>query len=167
MAPKVDVSQLVVIKTFLFVGDKNMPPSMSQKLGPLGLNAKSIGSDIMKSCKEWMGARVFLEIHAQNRKAEIKVKPGTSAYIIREMGGFVVRDRKKEKLPSRTGNITFDQVLKVARLMEDDGRSFSKEFSGTVKQVLGTCMSVGCTVDGKNPKEITKLVNEGVYKCTK
>lgn len=164
---KIDFTQLVILKTFLFVGDKNLPPSMSQKLGPLGLNAKALGGQIMKDCKEWMGARVFIEIHAQNRKSTIVVKPGTSAYIIREMGGFVTRDRKKEKLPNRSGNITFDQVLKVARLIEDDGRSSSKEFSGTVKQVLGTCMSCGCTVDGMSPKEITKKVNTGEYKCQK
>ena len=44
------------------------------------------------------------------------------------MGGFVPRDRKKEKLPMRSGNIKFDQVLKVARLMEEDGKSNSKAF---------------------------------------
>ena len=44
-----------------------------------------------------------------------------------------VRDRKKEKLPMRSGNITFDQVLKVARLMEDEGKSNSTKFEGTVK----------------------------------
>ena len=164
---KVDFTQLVILKTFLFVGDKNLPPSMSQKLGPLGLNAKSLGAQIQKDAKEWSGARVFIEIHAQNRKCDLKILPGTSAYIVREMGGFVSRDRKKEKLPNRSGNITFDQVLKVARLIEDDGRSTSKEFSGTVKQVLGTCLSVGCTVDGLSPKDITKKVNTGEYKCQK
>jgi ribosomal protein L11 len=51
---------------------------------------------------------VFIEIHAQNRKATIHAKPGVSAYLIKEMGGFVPRDRKKEKLPMRSGNITFD-----------------------------------------------------------
>ncbi len=49
------------------------------------------------------------------------------------MGGFVPRDRKKEKLPNRTGNITFDQVLKVARLVESEAKSQSKTFEGTVK----------------------------------
>jgi len=44
------------------------------------------------------------------------------------MSGFVNRDRKKEKLPQRSGNITFDQVLKIARLIEADGRSLSKTF---------------------------------------
>ena len=44
-----------------------MPPSMSQKLGPLGLNAKKVGDLIAKAGKAWMGARCFIEIHAQNR----------------------------------------------------------------------------------------------------
>ena len=55
-----------------------------------------------------MGARIFVEIHCQNRKATIVAKPGTTAYIVKEMSGFVDRDRKKEKLPARSGNISFD-----------------------------------------------------------
>jgi hypothetical protein len=40
------------------------------------------------------------------------------------MGGFGgERDRKKVKLPPRSGNITFDQVLKVARIVEAEGKS--------------------------------------------
>ncbi len=83
------------------------------------------------------------------------------------MGGFAARDRKKEKLPVRTGNITFDQVLKVARLIDEEGKSLSKTFEGTVKCVLGTCLSVGCTVDGMSPKDVTAKVNSGEYTCSK
>ena len=165
MPPKVDVSQLVILRTFVFAGDKTLPPSMSQKLGPLGLNAKKVGEDIAKACKDWLGVRVFVEIHAQDRKATIKVFPGTSAYIVKEMGGAVPRDRKKEKLETRSGNISFDKVLKIARIVHDDGRSLSKEFSGTVKQVLGSCLSVGATVDGESPKALTARINSGDLKC--
>ena len=165
MAPKVDTSQLVILRTFVFAGDKNMPPSMSQKLGPLGLNAKKIGEDIAKACSDWLGCRVFVEIHAKDRAATIKVTPGTSAYIVKEMGGAIPRDRKKEKLPTRSGNITFDKVIKIAKIMQDEGKSLSKDFSGTVKQVLGSCMSCGCTVDGESPKVITAKINSGEIKC--
>ena len=144
-----------------------MPPSMSQKLGPLGLQAKKLTEQIAKEGKAWLGARIFVEIHAQNRQATIHFKPGTSTYIIKEMGGFVTRDRKKEKLPNRTGNITFDQVLKVARLVDEEGKTLSKTFEGTVKQVIGTCLTVGCTIDGLSPKDITAKVNSGEYTCSK
>ena len=32
-----------------------------------------------------------------------------------------------------------------------------------IKEVLGTCVAVGITVDGKSPKEVTKDVNDGKY----
>ena len=40
-------------------------------------------------------------------------------------------------------------------------KSFSKTFAGTVKEVLGTCSSVGCTVDGKDPRTVQKEIDKG------
>jgi hypothetical protein len=37
-------------------------------------------------------------------------------------------------------------------------RSNAREFSGTVKEILGTAVSVGCTVDGEDPKDIQEAV---------
>ncbi len=41
------------------------------------------------------------------------------------------------------------------------GRSLAREFSGTVKEILGTCVSIGCTVEGKDPREIQKEITTG------
>ena len=38
------------------------------------------------------------------------------------------------------------------------------EFEGTVKEILGTCVSLGCTVDGKSAKEVTAGVVNGEIK---
>jgi large subunit ribosomal protein L12e len=38
-------------------------------------------------------------------------------------------------------------------------------FEGTVKEVLGTCVSLGCTIDGKKPKDLTKAIEDGEVKC--
>ena len=32
-------------------------------------------------------------------------------------------------------------------------KSLAKEFKGTVKEILGSCNAVGCTVDGMDPKD--------------
>lgn len=40
-------------------------------------------------------------------------------------------------------------------------RSQAKTLAGTVKEVLGTCVSIGCTVNGKNPKDIQQQITEG------
>jgi large subunit ribosomal protein L12e len=48
--------------------------------------------------------------------------------------------------------------------MRDDDRSMAITFAGTVKEILGTCVSLGCTIDGKTAKETTALVNSGDIK---
>ena len=168
MKGKVDTTQLTVLRFLFCVGDKNLPPHVLPKLGPLGLKPKEIHAQVDKECKAWAGVRIFVELHAQNRACKIVYKIGTSAHIIKEMGGVTgERDRKKVKLPPRSGNISFDQLLKVARICEAEGKSNAKGFEGTVKTVLGTCMTMGCTVDGQSPKEVRNKINAGELVCSK
>ena len=54
-----------------------------------------------------------------------------------------------------------DDVLGVAKQMRP--RSMAVEFSGTVKEILGTAVSVGCTVDGQNPRDIQANIDSGEY----
>lgn len=58
-----------------------------------------------------------------------------------------------------SGNITFDDVIAIARQMRP--RSMAKNLAGTVKEVLGTAQSVGCTIDGKLPHDVIDEVNDG------
>ena len=74
------------------------------------------------------------------------------------------RDRKKEKNVQHNGNIKLDDVIKISKTMREADRSMAIEFSGTVKEILGTCVSLGCTIDGKSGKEMTGLVESGEVK---
>lgn len=69
------------------------------------------------------------------------------------------RDRKKTKNIKHTGNISLDDVIEIARVMRP--RSMAKNLKGTVKEILGTCVSVGCTVDGKDPKDLQQEIEDG------
>ena len=53
---------------------------------------------------------------------------------------------------SHNGNIKFDDILKIAKTMREANKSMAIEMDGTCKEILGTCVSLGCTVDGKSPK---------------
>lgn len=57
------------------------------------------------------------------------------------------------------GNITFDDIIATARVMRP--RSMARQLSGTVKEILGTAQSVGCTVDGRPPHDIIDDINSG------
>ena len=104
----------------------------------------------------------MVQLKCQNRAAEITIKPSSSALLIKELGNYE-RDRKKVKNVNHKGNLTFEQVKKVAKVVEE--KSMAKNFNGTVKQVLGSCLSLGCSVDKQNPKQVIAKINNGELKC--
>jgi len=69
------------------------------------------------------------------------------------------RDRKKEKNIKHTGNIPLDEIIEIARVLKP--KSLAKDLAGCVKEVLGTCQSVGCTVDGKPPHDVIEGISAG------
>lgn len=87
--------------------------------------------------------------------------PAASSYVLKALNE-PVRDRKKVKNVVHDGNITMDQVVEIAKIMRS--RSCAREFAGTVKEILGTCFSVGCTVDNKHPRQCQEEVDAGKYK---
>lgn len=62
-----------------------------------------------------------------------------------------------------SGNITFDDVVATARVMRP--RSMARALSGTIKEVLGTAQSVGCTIDGRAPHDVIEDINSGAMEC--
>ncbi|KAF3825947.1 hypothetical protein GH733_006774 [Mirounga leonina] len=67
------------------------------------------------------------------------------------------RDRQKQENMKHSGNITFDEIVSNARQMWH--QSLARELSGTIKEILGTARSVGCSVDGRHPHDIIDDVN--------
>ena len=132
---------------------------MAPKIGPLGLSPKKIGEDIAKeTAKDWKGLRVTVKLTVQNRQAKVSVVPSAAALVIRALKE-PERDRKKVKNVKHNGNISLEDVIEIARIMRP--RSIAKELKGTIKEMLGTCVSVGCTVDGKDPKDLQEEIEDG------
>ena len=159
MPPKVDPNELKILTLKSRGGEPGAASSLAPKLGPLGLNAKKVGEDIQKETSKWKNIKVMLEMRVQNRQATISILPSSTALLIKELGEKE-RDRKKVKNIKHDGNLTLEQVVKVAKIMET--RSMSKEFKGTVKQMLGTCVSIGCTVNKESPKTIIEKIDQGI-----
>ena len=57
------------------------------------------------------------------------------------------------------------QVIVASTSSKMRVKSFAAEFSGTVKEILGTCVSVGCSVDGKSPKDVQAQIDAGEVDC--
>ena len=159
MPPKFDPSQVVDVYVRVTGGEVGAASSLAPKIGPLGLSPKKIGEDIAKeTAKDWKGLRVTVKLTVQNRQAKVSVVPSAAALVIKALKE-PERDRKKTKNIKHSGNISLDDVVEIAKIMRP--RSMAKDLSGTVKEILGTCVSVGCTVDGKSPKDLQEEIDDG------
>jgi len=158
MPPRPDPNAIVVIYLRAFGGVEAGASTLAPKVGPLGLSAKKIAGDIAKNTQDYKGLRVTCKLTIQNRQAQIEVVPSAAMLLIKALDE-PLRDRKKEEI-KHDGNLTLEQVYEVARAMRP--RSMAKTFAGTVKEMLGTANSLGCTVNGQTPREIQSQIDEGV-----
>jgi large subunit ribosomal protein L11 len=59
------------------------------------------------------------------------------------------------------GNLPFEAAVRIANMKLEGMLSY--ELKTAIREVVGTCVSMGVTVDGKKPKEVLALLKEGKY----
>jgi len=158
MPPKVDPGEtkIVIVRA---VGGESTPSSvLAPKVGPLGLSPKKVGDDIAKATANWKGLKVTCKLTVKNRVATVEVVPSASTLVIQALKE-PLRDKKKEKNIKHSGNIPLSEIIAIAKIMRF--RSQARTLAGTVKEILGTCLSVGCTVEGESPRSIVEKINSG------
>ena len=94
----------------------------------------------------------------QNHQAKVLMVPSAAALVIKALKE-PERDRKKMKNIEHNRNICLNDVVDTAKVTCP--RSLAKDLSGTVKEILGTCVSVDCTVDGKDPMDLQLEIFDG------
>ncbi|KFM82963.1 60S ribosomal protein L12, partial [Stegodyphus mimosarum] len=158
MPPKFDPSEIKTVYLRVVGGEVGATSSLAPKVGPLGLSPKKVGDDIAKATSDWKGLKITVKLVIQNRQAQIEVVPSAASLLIRALKE-PPRDRKKVKHVKHNGNITFEDIITIARTMRP--RSMARKLSGTVKEILGTSQSVGCTIDGSHPQDLIKQIDSG------
>ncbi|KAL0820189.1 hypothetical protein ABMA28_006114 [Loxostege sticticalis] len=158
MPPKFDPNEIKIVNLRCVGGEVGATSSLAPKIGPLGLSPKKVGDDIAKATGDWKGLKITVQLIVQNRQAQISVVPSAAALVIRALKE-PPRDRKKQKNIKHNGNITLEDVIGIAKIMRS--RSMARQLSGTVKEILGTAQSVGCTVEGRPPHDLINDINSG------
>jgi large subunit ribosomal protein L11 len=146
-----------VVEVLVSGGRATPGPPLGPAIGPLGLNVKEVVERINQATKDYDGLAVPVKvIVADDRTFEVEVGiPPATALIKRELN--------IEKGSSKTevvGNLTMKQLIKIAKMKKDEMLSY--DLKSAVKEVLGTCISMGISVEGKHPKDIQKEIDEGL-----
>ncbi|AKA48100.1 50S ribosomal protein L11 [uncultured archaeon] len=141
-------------------GKATSGPPIGPALGPLGLNLGQIIKEINEKTKAFDGMQVPVTVTVTNpdtKEYEIKVGiPPTSALLKKEVGVAKGASNRKETV---AGNATIEQIKKVAEAKMDSMMAY--DLKGAVLEVIGTCVSLGLNVEGKDPMEIQTLIKNG------
>jgi len=111
--------------------------------------------------KDYAGMKVpvTVSVNPEDKTFDVTVGvPTCSALLVSEL-----KIEKGSGTPNsaKVGDVNVDQIVRIAKIKRPE--LLSKTLKGAAKEVMGTCVSMGVTVEGKDPREVQKEVDEGKF----
>lgn len=150
-----------VIEALVNGGQATAGPPLGPALGPLGVNVLAIVTKINEITKDYSGMKVPVKISVDTETKAFEVSvgtPTTSALLVSELG---ITKGSGTPNTQKIGDLSMEQVVKIAKMKAAD--VLARDLKTAVSEVLGTGVSMGVTVEGKDPREIQKEIVEGKH----
>ena len=150
-----------VIEALINGGQATAGPPLGPALGPLGVNVLVIVNKINEETKSYAGMKVPVKIAVDTETKEFEVTvgiPTTAALIVKEAG---IQKGSGTPNTEKVGNLSLDQAVNIAEVKRSS--LLARSLRAAVKEVIGTCVSMGVLVDEKDPKIVLREIEEGKY----
>ena len=149
------------IEALVDAGEASAGPPLGPKLGPLGVNIMEIVNAINDKTEKFKGMKVPITLKVDTESGEYEITvgtPPTSALILEKVG---IEKGSGSPKTSKAGDLSIKQAKEIAEMKDEN--LLGKNLKEKAKEVIGTCVSMGITVDGKDPRDVQKAMNEGKY----
>jgi large subunit ribosomal protein L11 len=135
-------------------------PPLGPALGPLGINVKAVVDEINQKTAEFNGMSVPVTVMVDDKKnVTLSVGiPPTTALVMKEAG---VEKGSGTPNTQSVGDLPLEAVIRIAKMKMDSMLAY--DLKNAVKEVMGTCVTVGVTIEGKKPKDAIAAVNAGEF----
>ena len=150
-----------VINALVTGGEASAGPPLGPALGPLGVNVLGIVNEINKQTSSFKGMRVPVKVEVDKETKQFAVSvgtPTTSALVAKESG--IPKGSSKPNLDF-VGGLSMDQVVTIAK--SKIAGSYAATVKSAAKEVVGSCVSMGVKVEGKDAREFMKEIDEGKW----
>ena len=150
-----------IIELLVSGGQATAGPPLGPALGPLGLNILLVVNRINELTHDYAGMKVPVKVAVDVENKEFEVTVGTPT-----AAALVVSELKVEKgsgTPNtvKIGDLSMDQVVRIARIKRAE--LLAGDLKSAAKEILGTCVSMGVTIEGKDPREVQKEIDAGKF----
>ncbi len=150
-----------VVEALVEGGQATAGPPLGPALGPLGVNVLAIVNKINEVTKDYAGMKVPVKVTVDTETKAFEVTVGTptaSALIVSELK---VGKGSGSPKTQKVGNLSMEQLVKIAKMKRV--QLLSTDIKRAAKEILGTCVSMGVTVEDKDPREVQKEIDEGKH----
>ena len=150
-----------VVEVMIEGGKAAAGPPLGPVLSPLGVNVLMIAEKINELTGDYGGMKVPVKIFVDVDTKDFDIEIGTptaSALIVKEL-----KLEKGSPAPGSevAGDLTMEQIILIARMKSPD--SYARTLKSTIRTILGSCVSMGVTVEGKEAKVVSAEVDQGSY----
>ena len=143
-------------------GKATAAPPLGPALGPMGVNIGQVVADINKKTDDFQGMKVpvVVSINTDTKAYTIKVGTPPASELVKKEAG--IKKGAKNNQTEKVADLSIESIAKIARMKKDS--LLGKDPMKRAKEILGVCRSMGITIEGKTPAEVTKEIGNGEYK---
>ncbi len=153
--------EVKMISALVVGGEASAGPPLGPALGPLGVNVMAIVKEINEQTKNYSGMRVPVKINVQTDTKQFTVEvgiPTTSALIVKESG---IPKGSGTPNSAVAGNLSIESLRRIAELKIQ--QSYASTIKAVAKEISGSCLSMGVTIEGKNAKQFLQEIAQGQW----
>jgi len=141
-------------------GQANPGPPLGPELGPTPVDVQAVVDQINDETAAFDGTEVPVTVEYEDDGSftiEVGVPP--TAELVKDEAGFETGSGEPQK--DFVADLSVEQVKQIAEQKHPDLLSY--DLKNAAKEVVGTCTSLGVTIEGENPREFKERIDAGEY----
>ena len=141
-------------------GEATPGPPLGPELGPTPVDVQSVVQEINDETAAFDGMEVPVTVeYEDNGSFEISIGVPPTTALIKDEAGF--ETGSGEPQTDFVADVSIEQVRKIAEQKQSDLLSY--DLRSAAKEVGGTCITLGVTIDGEDARTFKERVDDGEY----
>ncbi len=141
-------------------GQANPGPPLGPELGPTPVDVQAVVQEINDQTEAFDGTEVPVTVeYEEDGSFSIDVGVPPTAALIKDEAGFETGSGEPQE--NFVADLSLEQVKTIAEQKKPDLLAYDTK--NAAKEVVGTCASMGVTIEGEDAREFKEKVDGGEY----
>ena len=141
-------------------GQADPGPPLGPELGPTPVDVQAVVQQINDETGAFDGTEVPVTVdYDDDGSFTIEVGVPPTAELIKDEAGFDTGSGEPHE--EFVADLTVEQVMQIAEQKQSDLLAYDRK--NAAKEVVGTCTSLGVTIESNDPREFKQRIEEGEY----